>query len=30
VSVQRRLSGGTLTLSFAVLLAAVGIWLLAG
>ena len=29
-SVQRRLSGGTLTLSFAVLLAAVGIWLLAG
>src|SRR5687768_5077374 len=28
--VQRRLSGGTLTLSFAVLLAAVGIWLLAG
>ena len=29
-SVQRRLSGGTLTLSFAALLAAVGIWLLAG
>jgi hypothetical protein len=29
-SVQRRLSGGTLTLSFAVLLAVVGIWLLAG
>ena len=29
-SVQRRLSGGTLTLAFAALLAVVGIWLLAG
>jgi uncharacterized membrane protein YfcA len=29
-NVQQRLSGGTLTVSFAALLAAVGIWLLAG
>ena len=28
--VQRRLSGGTLTLAFAALLAAVGVWLLVG